>query len=461
VTQDTLTSRTIHGLKWSVVAQILNAATTVATVAVLARLLDPPTFGLVAMGLVVMRFVQYFAQMGVGAALVQKSELTSDDIRAGVTSSLLLGAAACGLLLLAAPLVRPLFPNPQVVPVLRVMTLNFVLNGATITSLALLRRGLAFKALAIVDTATYVVGYGATSIVLAAVGLGVWSLVYASLVQSAMTAVTYHALTRHPVRPLFAARVYRTLYSYGARVSVNQFFEFLSANMDTMWAGHYLSTRNLGIYTRSYTLVSLPNQYLGTSFTRVLFPSFSRVQGDTTRLRDAYLPAVMVAVIIGTPLRRGVAAAAAQVVDVVLGHRWHAGVPVAGILAIGQVFVGFAYVPVLRRVLDTSARQVLRAYLPGATAGACTAALIGLIGVAGSRLGLPAAATLAVQMVAGLVVVVRWLLRSGRGAAWREMRRRLVGPQTEPPQGRLAGVVRRLDALAARGAVEPAGQSGS
>ena len=72
MTQGTLTSRTVHGLKWSVVAQIINAATTVATVAVLARLLDPATFGLVAMGLVVMRFVQYFAQMGVGAALVQK-----------------------------------------------------------------------------------------------------------------------------------------------------------------------------------------------------------------------------------------------------------------------------------------------------------------------------------------------------------------------------------------------------
>jgi len=71
---DTLTSRTVHGIKWSVVAQILNVATTIAATAVLARLLTPATFGLTAMAGIVLRFGQCFAQMGVGSALVQKRE---------------------------------------------------------------------------------------------------------------------------------------------------------------------------------------------------------------------------------------------------------------------------------------------------------------------------------------------------------------------------------------------------
>ncbi len=66
MTPETLTARTVHGLKWSTLAQIMNAATTMAVTAVLARVLDPAAFGLAAMGLVVMRLVAYFAQMGVG-----------------------------------------------------------------------------------------------------------------------------------------------------------------------------------------------------------------------------------------------------------------------------------------------------------------------------------------------------------------------------------------------------------
>ena len=266
------------------------------------------------MGLVIMRFVTYFAQMGVGAALVQKPELTHDDVRAGFTSSMLLGVAACLVVVAAAPLATILFPHPQVVPVVRVMAIDFVLNGATITSFALLRRRLAFKALAVADTLTYIVGYGAVSIVLAALGFGVWSLVIGALAQGALTVVAYYALTLHSVKPLFRWSVYRTLYSYGARISVIQFLEFFTYNMDTMWAGHFFSTAELGIYTRSFTLVSLPNQYVATSFTRVLFPAFSRIQTERERLKNAYLPAITVAAIIGVPLMWGIAAASPQVV---------------------------------------------------------------------------------------------------------------------------------------------------
>ncbi len=256
----------------------------------------------------------------------------------------------------AAPLVRVLFPNPQVVPVLRVMSLTFVLNGATVTSLALLRRRLAFRALAIVDTITYVVGYGATAIAMAALGFGVWSLVCASLVELAMTVVMYYALVRHPLKPLFAWRVYQDAVLVGARISVTQFLEFISANMDTMWAGHYLSTGDLGIYTRSYTLVSLPNQYLGTSFTRVLFPSFSRIQGNTDRLRNVYLPSVMVATIVGTPLLWGMAAASPQIVAAVLGSKWHAAIPTVSVLAICMPFMltsNFSGICATRQLIST------------------------------------------------------------------------------------------------------------
>lgn len=501
MTPETLTSRTVHGMKWSLVAQVLNVTTTVATTAVLARLLAPATWGLVSMALVILRFGQYFARMGVGAALIQKPELTDDDVRAGFTSSVLLGAAVCVVVVLAAPFTHLIFADPQVVPVARVMSFAFILDGAAVTSGALLQRQLKFKVFAWLDTVSYVVGYGAVAIVLAVLGHGVWSLVVAGLAQSAMSAVLYYAATRHRLKPLFRWSVYERLYSFGARISVTQFLEFITYNMDTMWAGHFFNAGDVGTYTRSFTLVSMPNQYLVTTFTRVLFPSFSRVQKETERLRNAFLPSIMVVFITGVPMMWGIAAASSQVVSTVLGNRWDAAVPVvrvlalampftlvanfAGILcdatgrlnvkivirssqivlvlalfaalthfgivgvavayALGQVAVAVALFFVSSQVLQTTPRLLLRAYLPGAGAGTCAAVLIGAAGLAGGRVGAPPIVTLLAQVVLGVTVVMLWMLKARKGMAWRETRMRLLGSRTGAIEGRYSSLVRWLD----------------
>lgn len=489
-------------MKWSLAAQVLNVSTTVATTAVLARLLAPATWGLVSMALVILRFGQYFARMGVGSALVQKPELTDEDVRAGFVSSVILGALVCAVVVVAAPFTHLIFKSPEVVPVARVMSLTFVLDGAAVTSGALLQRRLAFKVFAWLDTASYVLGYGAVAIALAALGYGVWSLVIAGLAQSAVSAVLYYSVTRHPLKPVFRWSVYKRLYLFGARVSVTQFLEFITYNMDTMWAGHYFNAGQVGTYTRSFTLVSLPNQYLVTTFTRVLFPSFSRVQKEIGRLRNAFVPSVMVVFVVGVPMMWGIAAASPQIVSVVLGDRWSAAVPVvrvlalampftlvanfAGILcdatghlnikivirsgqialvlalfaaltrfgivgvaaayALGQIAVATALFFVVSGILETTRQALLRAYLPGAGAGVCAALLIETANLAGTHAGAPPIITLLAQVVLGLTVVSLWMLKARKGMAWRETRLRLLGSRTGEVDGRYAAVVRWLDA---------------
>ncbi len=399
----------------------------------------------------------------------------------------------------AAPLVLFLFDKPAIVPIVRVMSLSFIITGTSITSLAVLRRALAFKILAWVDTAAYVVGYGLVSIVMAILGFGVWSLVVASLVQASLASVLYYYFARHPLKPVIGWASYRKLYSFGARVSVISFLEFITYSMDTMWIGHAFSPGQLGTYSRSFTLVGLPNTYLVTSFSRVLFPSFSRIQTETERLRKAYLPAIMVVFVVGTPLMWGIAAASRQVVLVMLGGRWLSAVPLvtilalampftllssfAGILcdatahlnvkilirfsqlvlvlglfgglsrfgtvgiasayAVGQVCVAVAFGFVLRPLLETNIRQLLRIHVPGALAGLCTAASIGGIGFAATRVGVPALPALAVQICIGVAVTCAWILRAERGAIWREVRQRLE----QPPQ-RQESAISACDRLA-------------
>lgn len=113
-----LTSRTMSGLRWSYLSSGVNAVAQLAVTAILARLLYPAAFGVVAMAALILSFGQYFAQMGVGRALVQRPDIDRDDVRVAFTSSVLLGAAFSALFWLAAPLSIYLFHDAEVVPIL-------------------------------------------------------------------------------------------------------------------------------------------------------------------------------------------------------------------------------------------------------------------------------------------------------------------------------------------------------
>jgi len=128
-------------------------------IAVMARLLEPAAFGLVAMAQVVLRFGSYFAQMGMGQALIQKKNISKENIRAAFTSSVFLGFIFFVIIYFGAPLSLYIFNDIEVIPIIRVMALSLVLTGLSTTSLSLLRRNFRFKELAIVEIISYVIGY--------------------------------------------------------------------------------------------------------------------------------------------------------------------------------------------------------------------------------------------------------------------------------------------------------------
>jgi len=335
---DNLTSKTLHSLTWSYLSTIVNSVLQIGFTAIMARLLEPAAFGLIAMAGVILRFGSYFAQMGVGSSLIQKKEISDEDVRAAFTSALFLGILFCVLVWFCAPFAIYIFDNEKVIPIVRVMALSFVLTGLTTTALSLLRRNLKFRSLAITEVISYMLGYGMIGITLAYNGFGVWSLVAGALSQSAFLAILSYLFSRHALSFIYRWKYYKPLYSFGGRVSVISFFEFLGSNLDTLAIGHFIGAAPLGIYNRAFMLVNLPAQYLTTSFSRVLFPSFSRVQKEIERLKKAYLTTIMLFSAILFPTCWGIAVASQEIVLLVLGEKWIAAIPVLQILAIATSF---------------------------------------------------------------------------------------------------------------------------
>lgn len=503
---NSLTSATVHGLKWTYLSTGVNVVLQIGITAILARLLTPSDFGLVAMAGLFLRFGQYFAQMGAGQAVVQKSELSPRDVRTAFTSALLIGVAFCGLFVALAPLAGALFPHtPSVVNVARVMSLSFVIGGLTASTQGLLQRRFAFRAIALTEIASFVVGYALVGLALAFSGFGAWSLVSASLAQGALAAGAYTLLCRHDVGLGLNARSFRAIYSFGWRVSLIGFGEFIASNLDTLWTGHYLGSRATGLYTRATNLATVPLNLLNVSLSRVLLPGFSRIQFERERLKSVYLATITVVGAMVMPIAWGLAGASHELVVTLLGNQWLAAVPVLAVLSLAaplsllthfgamiceataalNVKIGItlggigwlaallaglarfgivgiasafaisvlatyiAYLVVMRRQLRLGLRDLWRCHSIAFVAGAITGLLMFGVHAGLTRLSWPAPAILAVQLSLGALCLLLTVTKARSGWVWREVRGRLVDAGYGPDKGGVANwVIGWIDAMA-------------
>ena len=331
----TLQQKAVKGITWSTAATIVNAVMQIGYTSIMARLLDPKAFGLVATSQLIIRFAVYFSEMGLGKALIQKEKLEDSDVRAAFTGTALLGVFFFVATLVAAPhIYRQFLDDEALVDVIKFMSLNFVVTGLVGTSLNLLRRRLEFQTLSIIEISTYIFSYAVVGVGLAMQGFGVYALLSATLTQSILTGIIAYALVRHSVAPIFKWTAYKGLLAYGSRMSLISFLEFISNNMDTFIIGRQLGARALGFYNRAWMLIFLPIINLSTSVSRVLFPTLSSIQSDIERLRRVYLDTIKFVAFGVVPICAGVAVASEEAVLTLLGPRWTASIPLLQLIAL-------------------------------------------------------------------------------------------------------------------------------
>ena len=505
---DSLTSSTVHGLKWSYASTGATMALQIGVTALLARLLTPSAFGLVAMANILLWYGQVLVLEGAGQAIVQKSDLTARDIHTAFTSSLLIGAAVCALFVVLAPLAGRLFPDTHgVVIVTRVMSLTFVIGGLRTTTEGLLRRRFAFRALALIQIGSYVLGYALVGVTMAVLHFGAWSLVVASLCAGALVAAGCTILCRHEVGLSLHWHSFKPLYSFGGRVGLIGLGQAVASSLDTFWSGHYLGAAATGLYTRATSLANVPVNALLLSWAGVLMPGFSRLQHDRDRLRSVYIVAITLIAAIGMPLAWGMAGAARQIIITLLGAQWTDAIPVLAVLALAVPFtilthigaivceamatlnvklaivagrlawfvallavlwrygiVGIAaafalselinhvaYLLVMRRMFSLRLADLWSAYSIGCAAGVITGAALFGINVGLTGMGWPAPIILTIQFAVGALLLLGTITRARRGGLWREIRGRLdeAGYRREN-RGMVAWVIRRLDGFSRR-----------
>ena len=328
------------GLTWGVFSTVTITSFQLVFMAVMARLLEPADFGLVAIANVSLCFFSYFAQMGTGAALIQKPKMENGDIASALIVSLGFSSLFFGLAQITAPFFESFFQMPGLSSVIRVLSINFIIGGLSTISVSLLQRNTAFRALAIIEVISYVVGYGIVGLSTAYFRMDVWALVAALMTQSTLTAVLSYAVIRHPLGLRHSAALRRHFYNFGGRYSVISFTEFLTGNLDALIIGKMLGAAPAGYYNRAILLANLPVQQPANILTKALFPIMSSIGSQHDKQIISLQLSTLLVGSYAFAVGAGIFVAASDIVKVLLGNQWLDTIPILQMLSwsVGPIY---------------------------------------------------------------------------------------------------------------------------
>jgi PST family polysaccharide transporter len=299
----------------------------------LARLLGPEPFGIVAVAWLILSVGNLFADLGFGAALVQGKTVSALQLRFAFTCQMVISLLMMGAGIGMAEYIAAYFHKPQASPVICAMFVLFPLQAVGQTGAAMLRRSLHFKTLQTIAIVSYLAGYLVVGIPAAYFGLGVWSLVIAQLLQSALNSALLLAATAVPVKPYFH-RGSDKFVSFGLQVMAANLSSWSISNLDTLCIGRAFSVVDLGLYSRAANLLITPMSIISTGFQGVLFAASSRAQSDREKVRHIYLETTAAVALLCFPIFFTAALIPATLIDGIYGKKWDASVPVVLPLAL-------------------------------------------------------------------------------------------------------------------------------
>jgi PST family polysaccharide transporter len=359
-----LGARTVNAVQWRFAGAAAAALSQLGSSIVLARLLAPEDFGVMALTWIVIGLLRPLSDLGLGNAVVQRATLSERHIRVAFTLACLLGLGLAVVVYAAAPVCATLLQNPQVTGILRLLALGFAVQGTAVVSSALLRRQLDFRVLFFIDVGSYIGGFAVVAIVLALSGFGVWSLAAGTLVQIVVAAVAQSLFVRHSARPLLATTELSELLNFGIGGTAVALVNYVALNGDNFIVGRWGGAGPLGLYTRAYNLMNLPFSHVSNVISTVLFPALAQVQHEPERLQRAYLLLTQLVGTVAGPVMVAMAVAAPHLIPMLYGPQWLGAIPALQVLCCAGYFralyhiggvlaqsAGYVYAELLRQVV--------------------------------------------------------------------------------------------------------------
>lgn len=337
---ENLRSRAKRGFIWNTVERLVTNGMQFIITVILARLLSPDDYGVIAMPAIFLAFAQVLIDSGFANALIRKTDLNEKDLSTAFYFNILVGLACYIVLFLSSPLIATFFKTPILSKLLKVTALVIFINSLGIVQQALMTKRMDFKTQAVISVISTLVS-GTIGIWMAYNGYGVWSLVFQQVSAASIRTVLLWILGHwHPIR-VWSKESFHYLWSFGNKVVIIGFLDTIYNNIYSFVIGKLYNAKDLGNYTRAQQFADLPVNNIGGIIQRVTLPLLSEIQDDNNRLSYIYLSIIRMTSIIIIPLMFGLAAIANPLIMVLLGEEWLGCVLLFQILCIARIWTPF------------------------------------------------------------------------------------------------------------------------
>lgn len=327
-----IAQRTVKGMIWAYAAYWGKRLFSVATTAILARILVPEDFGLIGFALLLLNFVDALRSFGINDALIYNTERPEDTTETAFIFNTAIGLGQGILTFALAPLSLLIFDDPRLVDIIRVMSVGFVFTGLGQTHSTLMQKELQFRRRFGPDIVASILK-GGISITLALFGLNVWSLVLGHVAGSLInTVVLWAVLPWRPRFRFFADRA-RSLWAYGVHILTFEILQIALDQADQLFIGVLLGAVQLGYYSIAARLPELVIANFSMVLTTVLFPTYAKLKDDRDALITGYLKTTKYSAFVTVAAGCGMAAVAPELVRVVFGSQWTPAIILLQVLA--------------------------------------------------------------------------------------------------------------------------------
>ena len=333
----TLKKKTISGLFWRfgerITAQIISFVVSI----VLARILLPEQYGIVAIVTIFINLANVFVTSGLGTSLVQKKDADELDFSTMFWASIALSLVLYAIIFIISPMVAKVYNNELLTIVLRVMGLKIPIAAINSIQQAYVQRKMIFKKF-FFSTIIGTIISAFVGIVMALNGGGVWALVGQYLTNSIIDTCVLWMTIKWKPHFMFSMERFRTLFSYGWKIMATSFIGTIFDQLRGLIIGARYSSSDLAYNNKGEQIPSLLSTNINSTIESVLFSSISKVQDDKERVKNAMRRLMKISGFIIMPLLFGVSAVANSLITILLTDKWSACVPYLRIVCISQCF---------------------------------------------------------------------------------------------------------------------------
>lgn len=335
--QGNLKNKTVNGVIWSFVERFSVQGVVFLANLVIARLVGPGDFGLIAMLAIFMTVSQVFIDGGFSSALIQRKERTEADYSTVFYINIAISILIYVLLFLGAPYIASFFNEPVLTMITRIYSLNLILNSLVAVNRTKLTIDVDFKTQSKISLFSAVIA-GVAGIVFAWMGYGVWALVYQALILAALNVVFSFYYVRWWPRSGFSVESFNNLFAFGSKLLVANIISAAYSKIYNLVIGKKFTKADLGLFENADKFNQFASSNLGGILQRVSFPVLSTIQDDDVRLKAAYKRFMQISALIAFPLILGIGGIARPMIEVLLGKEWMGCVPILQVLTLAYLW---------------------------------------------------------------------------------------------------------------------------